>query len=172
MYAACYFMVYCIACSYMLNIIFYCLYVNVIRYDEYYMEWREKRICKEQILVYMSLLTSFQLYRIIFSHLSEAIKIRKEKKEKVNKVSHFNDAYIVKPKYADDKTVKTVFNILTIINISSVLIPAFISDLIFISQTRSESQLFWEYVENILITTFLLSVTIYDTIKKNKKVEL
>ena len=52
-------LIYVIASSYILNIIFCCLYLNVMREDEYYDEWREERIKSEQTLVIMALLTSF-----------------------------------------------------------------------------------------------------------------
>ena len=60
-------LLYGIASSYILNFIFFCLYLKVMREDEYYNKWREKRIVGETILVVWALLTSFQLYRIVFS---------------------------------------------------------------------------------------------------------
>jgi uncharacterized membrane protein len=58
--------VYAIACSYILNIVFFILYLKVLRNDEFYEDWREENEVREKILVVSALLTSFQLYRIAF----------------------------------------------------------------------------------------------------------
>lgn len=55
-----------IGCSYVLNLVFFFLYLKVMRHDEYYDRWRQDRKLSEGILVTAALLTSFQLYRLVF----------------------------------------------------------------------------------------------------------
>ena len=50
---------YALASSYLLNLIFFCLYVKVMRQDQYYMKWRSERVKRETTLVIFALLTSF-----------------------------------------------------------------------------------------------------------------
>lgn len=57
---------YGILSSYILNFIFFCLYKEVMRNDEYYMKWRQDRVKRETVLVISAVLTSFQLFRIAF----------------------------------------------------------------------------------------------------------
>ena len=52
-------LIYALAASYVLNLIFFCLYWNVMRQDEYYSHWRESRQTRETVLVIFALLTSF-----------------------------------------------------------------------------------------------------------------
>lgn len=52
-------LLYGLASSYILNAIFFCLYLSVMRKDEYYNRWRETRKCKETTLVVCALLSSF-----------------------------------------------------------------------------------------------------------------
>jgi len=59
-----------IGCSYVLNLVFFFLYLKVMRHDEYYDRWRQGRKVREGVLVALALLTSFQLYRIVFQQLS------------------------------------------------------------------------------------------------------
>jgi hypothetical protein len=44
---------------YILNIAFFCLYLKVMRHDEYYDHWRKDNLIKEGFLVFLSLVTSF-----------------------------------------------------------------------------------------------------------------
>jgi len=166
-------LIYVIASSYILNIIFCCLYLNVMREDEYYNRWREERIKSEQILVILALLTSFQLYRIAFQQLSISIKTHKERR--LNKVGDLEEIQREKStkefKYSDERTVKSVFNLLTIIMISCVIMPIFVADWYSAFYAPEGHQLFWEFVENIVITGFLFVLMVYDVIKKCKKVE-
>jgi hypothetical protein len=67
-------LLYGILSSYILNAIFFCLYLKVMRQDEFYNKWRDQRKTRETILVIAALLTSFQLYRIAFQQLSAVIK--------------------------------------------------------------------------------------------------
>jgi len=52
-------LMYGLAASYILNLIFFLLYWKVMRHDEYYNHWRESRTTRETILVVCALLTSF-----------------------------------------------------------------------------------------------------------------
>jgi len=52
-------LLYGLVSSYILNAIFFCLYLVVMRQDEYYNRWREQRKIRETILVISALLTSF-----------------------------------------------------------------------------------------------------------------
>ena len=51
-------LLYGLACSYILNALFFCLYWKVMRQDKYYNQWREKAKW-EGLLVAFALLTSF-----------------------------------------------------------------------------------------------------------------
>ena len=68
-------LLYGLGCSYLLNALFFCLYWKVMRQDKYYMQYREEKKKSECLLVFLALITSFQLYRIIFSQLSRNIKV-------------------------------------------------------------------------------------------------
>lgn len=61
---------FALSCSYILNLLFFCLYVKVMREDAYYEHWRQGRSKSECVLVTLALLTTFQLYRIVFQKLS------------------------------------------------------------------------------------------------------
>ena len=52
-------LLYGIISSYILNAIFFCLYLKVMRQDEFYNKWRDRRKTRETILVGAALLTSF-----------------------------------------------------------------------------------------------------------------
>ena len=52
-------LIYGVVSSYILNTIFFCLYLRVMREDEYYNRWREARVKQETVLVVSALLTSF-----------------------------------------------------------------------------------------------------------------
>lgn len=52
-------LLYGLCSSYILNAIFFCLYLKVMRQDEYYNKWRETRVKRETVLVIAALLTSF-----------------------------------------------------------------------------------------------------------------
>ena len=58
---------YGVVSSYILNLVFFCLYLGLLRQDEYYNKWREQRVKSECALVASALFTSFQLYRIMFA---------------------------------------------------------------------------------------------------------
>jgi hypothetical protein len=108
-------LLYGLTSSYILNLLFFCLYWKVMRKDSYYGKWRESAPW-EPILVFFAILTSFQLYRIIFSRLAKTIKLEKENPSNVDK----------KYKFTDENTVKSIFNKLTVIMISCVLAPIII----------------------------------------------
>ena len=74
-------------------------------------------------------------------------------------------------KYSDERTVKSVFNLLTIIMLSCVIMPIFVADCYSAFYAPEGRQLWWEFIENIVITGFLFVLMIYDVIKKCKKVE-
>jgi len=52
-------LLYGLISSYVLNAIFFCLYLKVMLQDPYYNEWRNQRLVREKILVVSALLTSF-----------------------------------------------------------------------------------------------------------------
>ena len=75
-------------------------------------------------------------------------------------------------KYSDETTVRSIFNVLTIVMISCVLLPVLIANVYNLWFTNPGRQLFWEDIESISITGFLLALMLYDTFKKTKKIEL
>jgi hypothetical protein len=153
-------LLYGLTCSYILNMLFFCLYWKVMRKDSYYGKWRETAKW-EPILVFFALITSFQLYRIIFARLSKTIKLEKE-----------NPTYVEKKyKFTDENTVKSIFNKLSVIMISCVLAPILVQNIYNLFFTHPGRQLFWQDIESIAITLFLLILMVYDSYKKTNKIE-
>lgn len=75
-------------------------------------------------------------------------------------------------KFADENSVKNIFNKLTIIMISCVLIPVLIQNIYNLFYTSPGRQLFWEDLESIAITSYLLVLMVYDSYKKWKKIDM
>ena len=53
-----------------------------------------------------------------------------------------------------------------------VVVPVLLADIYCVFYLESSRQLFWEYVENIILTGFLLALMAYEALKKTKKMEL
>ena len=66
---------YAVSSSYLLNLFFFCQYWKYMRKDKYYNDWRDQHKCHEILVVFFSMITSFQLFRIIFQQLSKSIKV-------------------------------------------------------------------------------------------------
>lgn len=66
---------------------------------------------------------------------------------------------------------KQIFNQMTIIMISCVLAPVLVQNVYNLFFTHPGRQLFWEDIESIAITFFLLVMMAYDAAKKTKKIE-
>jgi len=166
-------LLYGLASSYILNAIFFCLYLSVMRQDEYYNKWRETRKCQETLLVVCALLSSFQLYRIAFQQLSKVIKLHKEEQAKADPEAAAKKSSAPEKLYtfSDENSVKSIFNKLTIVMISCVLFPVLIQNVYNLSFTHPGRQLFWEDCESICITGYLLVMMVFDSYKKTKKIE-
>ena len=61
---------------------------------------------------------------------------------------------------------------MTIVMISCVIIPVIGQNGYHMTYTHSGQQFYWEYVENTSLSALLLVLTLYDTYKKMKKVEM
>ena len=163
------------------------------------MKWRSQRVVGETVLVICALLTSFQLYRIALQELSKVIKFSLEEviKEDIlpdlerdapaesldksdNQLEGGSNQAAQNPapkeekvyKYADENTVKGIFNKLTIIMISCVVFPVLVQNIYNLHFTNPGRQLFYEDIESIAITSFLLFMMGYDSYKKTKKIEM
>jgi hypothetical protein len=75
-------------------------------------------------------------------------------------------------KFTDENTVKGIFNKLTVIMISCVVLPVLIQNIYNLSFTHPGRQLFWEDCESIALTSYLLVIMVWDAYKKTKKIEL
>lgn len=75
-------------------------------------------------------------------------------------------------KFSDENSVKSIFNKLTVIMISAVLVPVLIQNIYNLFFTTPGRQLFWEDIESICITSYLLVLMIWDAYKKTKKIDL
>ena len=74
-------------------------------------------------------------------------------------------------KFADENTCKSIFNKLTVIMISCVILPVIVQNIYNLYFTHPGQQLFWEDIESIAITAFLLCMMLFDSWKKTKKLE-
>jgi hypothetical protein len=166
-------LMYGLTSSYILNAIFFCLYLSVMRQDEYYNKWRETRKFWETLLVVCALLSSFQLYRIAFQQLSKVIKLHKEEQAKADPEAATKKSSVPEKLYtfSDENSVKSIFNKLTIVMISCVLFPVLIQNVYNLYYTHPGRQLFWEDCESICITGYLLVMMVFDSYKKTKKIE-
>ena len=77
-----------------------------------------------------------------------------------------------KYKYSDENTVKEIFNKLTVIMISCVVLPVLCQNVFNMFFTHPGRQIFWEDIQSITITSFLFALMVYDACKKTKKLEL
>jgi hypothetical protein len=75
-------------------------------------------------------------------------------------------------KFQDENGYKVIFNKLTIVMISCVLVPVLIQNIYNLHFTSPGRQLFWEDVESIAITSYLLVLMTFDAYKKTKKLDL
>lgn len=157
---------YAIGASYLLNLVFFLLYLKIMRKDAFYTAWRNTKKTRETILVFAALLTSFQLYRIAFQQLSKFTKLTSSKKQRSKEEAE------QELKYADENTCKTIFNKLTVVMIGCVLLPVIVQNSYNLQFTHPGRQLFWEDVQSMAITLVLLFLMLFDAFKKTQKLDL
>lgn len=74
-------------------------------------------------------------------------------------------------KTQDENTVKSIFNTLSIVMISCVLLPVLVQNIYSLTITHPGQKIFWEDIESLAMTFGLLCMMLYDAYKKTKKVE-
>ena len=74
-------------------------------------------------------------------------------------------------KTQDENTVKSIFNTLSIVMISCVLLPVLVQNAYSLTITHPGQKIFWEDIESLAMTFSLLCMMLYDSYKKTKKVE-
>lgn len=74
-------------------------------------------------------------------------------------------------KTQDENTVKAIFNTLSIVMISCVLLPVLVQNIYSLTITHPGQKIFWEDIESLALTFCLLCMMLYDSYKKTQKVE-